>query len=212
MCFKNYKLKMGNYLSTNTKEQLEQGINPNEIIQGNYPILFNFSNKRELETLIENGADINLVYNGKTALTRAALKDNFYQVRMLLLYNAYPNPLIKVGENTVPWNTTNPVLSTEMTTLLEIYGYPQGSNTNTLTQEINDKMFENIQETLKTMPTTMHYPCGYSSFMREDDRLVVDDILNHARMYDHISRNLDYNHVALWMVKNNFVFVSEDVE
>lgn len=215
---------MGNYLSTTTKEQLKErldkGINPNEIIDGKYPILFNFTNKKELELLLSKGADIDFCYEGKTALTRAALKDNFSQARLLLLYNANPNPIIKIGDSTVPWSTTKPEgtqglpqglpqgsqgLSLEMQTLLEIYGYPGGL----LTEEIKEKMMQNIEECLKSMPTPSHYPAGYSGFIREDNRADVDDILNCARMYDHIYRNLDYNHVALKMIKDGFVFVRE---
>lgn len=213
---------MGNYLSTTTKEQLKErldlGINPNEIIDGKYPLLFNFTNKKELELLLSKGADIDFCYNGKTALTRAALKDNFSQVRLLLLYNANPNPIIIVGDTTVPWNTTNPGglqdlpkgsqdLSLEMQILLEIYGYP--GNPQKLTEELKAKMMENIEECLKSMSTASHYPGGYSTFIRQDNREDVDDILNCARMYDHIYRNLDYNHVALKMVTDGFVFVKE---
>lgn len=211
---------MGNYLSTTTKEQLkerlDQGINPNEIIDGNYPLLFNFTNKGELEHLLSKGAEIDFCYNGKTALTRAALKDNFSQVRLLLLYNANPNPILMIGDTTVPWNTTNPEglptgsqgLSLEMQILLEIYGYP--GNPQKLSEELKTKMMQNIEECLKSMPTASHYPGGYSTFIRQDNREDVDDILNCARMYDHIYRNLDYNHVALKMVTDGFVFVKEN--
>lgn len=206
---------MGNYLSTTTKEQLkerlDQGINPNEIIDGKYPLLFNFTNKKELELLLSKGADIDFCYEGKTALTRAALKDNFSQVRLLLLYNANPNPLIILENRSVQWNTTNPEglqgLSLEMQILLEIYGYP--GNPQKLTEELKTKMMQNIEECLKSMTTASHYPGGYSTFIREDNRADVDDILNCARMYDHIYRNLDYNHVALKMVTDGFVFVKE---
>ena len=165
--------------------------------------LLTFTNKQELESLLDQGVHVDVCYDGKTALVYAELKDDLTRVRLLLLYNANPNPLINVGEKSVEWSTTDPHLSIEMQTLLEIYGFPS----NIISEETKNKMVLNIEECLKTVPESMHYPGGYSSFMREDESLAVQDILNNARMYDHISRNLDYNHVALWMVNNNFVFV-----
>jgi ankyrin repeat protein len=186
-----YLLEMGNNVSTNPIEKPSP--------------LLTFTNKQELESLLEQGVHVDVCYDGKTALVYAALKDDLTRVRLLLLYNANPNPLINVGEKSVEWSTTDPHLSVEMQTLLEIYGFPS----NIISEEDKNKMMFNIEECLKTVPESMHYPGGYASFMREDESLAVQDILTKARMYDHISRNLDYNHLALWMVKNGFVFVNE---
>jgi len=188
---------MGAYQSTleNTKEKINSGTHPDKLIGSKYPVIFETTDRKELELLLDNGADINLEYGGKTALTRAALKDNYDHVKLLLLYGAEANPVI----NDNKFSETEPVLSETMTKILCLYGYP-----NEEFEKQKKSMMERVESCLESIIDVPFFPGAYARYIRQDDYNQMQVILDNARMYDHIRENVDDYHAMLWMADNGF--------
>ena len=174
-----------------TKDQIESGVHPDNIMNGGYPVIFSVTTKKELELLLREGSNIDLMYSGKTPLTRAAELGLLDQVRLLLMYGADVNPTI----SDIKFSDSCK-LSYEMRNLLSCWGFPGGA----YDQDEMADMAEGVCES-SDVP---HYPVEYNKFIREDDAEMMNTILDSAKRYNTVSHTLGPAYAMSLMHRDGF--------